>query len=154
GSASAYTAPAGTLAPKESLSSALTPRSGTISPPSGRLMAPLRPSYQAPAGTLAPSAPLIAPERTPMGAPLPNYPAPVTPPRGAVFAAPTPNGFVAGGATANGYGGVIQHQDHGGGYQTNSGTFFTPSGSSVGAGVLTGPNGAPIGGAMTGTKTY
>jgi len=89
-----------------------------------------------------------------MGTPLPNYPAPVTPPRGVGFAAPTPNGFVAGGATASGYGGVMQHQNHGGGYQTNSGTFFTPKGDSVGVSVTTGPNGAPIGGAVTGNKSY
>jgi hypothetical protein len=154
GSALAYTAPAGTLAPKGSLSSAPPARANTISPPSGPLMSPARPSYQPPAGTLVPLAPLATTPRAPAGTALPNYPAPVTPPRGVGFAAPTPNGFVAGGATASGHGGVIQHQDHGGGYQTNNGTFFTPKGDSVGVGVTTGPNGAPIGGAVTGTKSY
>jgi hypothetical protein len=82
-------------------------------------------------------------------------PAPLPPaPKPSIIVAPTPNnGFIGLGVTPSGHGAVIQHQDLGGGYQTNSGMYIAPSGARAGVSLTTDPNGRPIGALVTGSIT-
>jgi hypothetical protein len=112
----------------------------------------MAPRYQAPARTVAPSIPLVQPNPVPRpGNVMPNFPAPLPPaPKPGIIIAPTPNnGFIGLGVTPGGHGAVIQHQDHVGGYQTNSGMYVAPSGANAGVSITTDPNGRAIGGAAT-----
>ncbi len=137
------------------LAGAATP-SLAYTAPAGTLMAP-HSGYQPPPGTLAPRAPLVAPAPAPAPRPAllpPPAPAPLPPPPPKyIIVAPTPNGFIAGGASG-GHGAVVEHQDQGGGYQTNSGMWVGRNGTNAGVSVTTDPNGRPVGGAVTGGTTF
>jgi hypothetical protein len=49
---------------------------------------------------------------------------------------------------------VVQHESHGGGYQTTSGAYIAPNGSNMGGSITTGPDGKPSGGSVTGGTTF